>query len=24
VRVHDGRDYTAARGPGHVLRQYSA
>jgi N-acyl-D-aspartate/D-glutamate deacylase len=24
VRVHDGRDYTAARGPGHVLRQYRA
>ena len=24
VRVHDGRDYMAARGPGHVLRQYSA
>jgi N-acyl-D-aspartate/D-glutamate deacylase len=24
VRVHDGRGYTAARGPGHVLRQYSA
>ena len=24
VRVHDGRDNTAARGPGHVLRQYSA
>ena len=24
VRVHDGRDYTAVRGPGHVLRQYSA
>jgi N-acyl-D-aspartate/D-glutamate deacylase len=23
ARVHDGRDYTAARGPGHVLRQYS-
>jgi N-acyl-D-amino-acid deacylase len=24
VRVHDGRDYTAGRGPGHVLRQYGA
>ena len=24
VRVHDGRDYTAAGGPGQVLRQYSA
>jgi len=24
VRVHDGRDYTAARGPGQVLRRYDA
>ena len=24
VRVHDGRDYTAARGPGHVLRRYDS
>ena len=24
VRVHDGRDYTATRGPGHVLRRYDA
>jgi N-acyl-D-amino-acid deacylase len=24
VRVHDGHDYTAARGPGHVLRRYDS
>jgi len=24
VRVHDGRDYTAARGPGQILRRYDA